>query len=425
METMDKDFNDVFVLFATVSIVVHLFSTWLDYRQLKTYQSTRFTNETQQLFNVNESKFMESKSYIIEKMKFSIVSEWADFCFRMIFIYNRFYERIFDWVEFNIPLPFYFQISIVTIFVITSNFLILGLFNSWYGTFVIEQKYNFNNTTYFLFFTDTLKKLAISSITIFFLIPAIFYLIEFCELNYIYLWLFVIVTGYQILMTLIYPILIEPLFNKLEPLKDDELKTKIIGLSQSVHFPFPAEQIFTINNSKRSNHSNVYVTGFFGKKRIVIYDTMLNNLEYTHNEILSIIAHELGHWVNNDIYLQFLITLLIGFIESVLQQYFLTDELSRLILSSKYAMISALIVSPLSIIRPLFTNWFSRRCETNADLFSCRLGYNSDLQSALIKLNKQNKQLLTSDDWLFSLYHHSHPSLTERLNHLKRVKKFD
>jgi STE24 endopeptidase len=167
------------------------------------------------------------------------------------------------------------------------------------------------------------------------------------------------------------------------------------------------------------------VTGFFGKKRIVIYDTMLSESKYTHDEILSIIAHELGHWVNNDIYHQFSIALLIGLVESLLQQYFLSDELSKIIISSKYAMISALIVSPLSILRPLFTNWFSRRCETNADLFSCRLGYNYDLQSALIKLNKQNKQLLTSNDWLFSLFHHSHPSLLERVDHIKSLKKYD
>jgi STE24 endopeptidase len=422
---MDKDFYDVFALFASVSILVHLFSTWLDYRQLLKYQNTRFTDETQQLFNIDESKFIESKSYTIEKMRFSILSEWTDFCFKMIFIYYRFYEMIFEWVEINIPLPFYFQISVVTILITLFNFLILGLFKSWYGTFVIEQKYKFNNMTYYLFFTDIIKQLAISNTVIFFLVPAIFYLIEFCQLNYIYIWLFVIVTGFQIVMTFVYPILIEPLFNKLEPLKDNELKTKIIELSKSVHFASPSEQIFTIDSSKRSNHSNVYVTGFFGKKRIVIYDTMLSESKYTHDEILSIIAHELGHWVNNDIYHQFSIALLIGLVESLLQQYFLSDELSKIIISSKYAMISALIVSPLSILRPLFTNWFSRRCETNADLFSCRLGYNYDLQSALIKLNKQNKQLLTSNDWLFSLFHHSHPSLLERVDHIKSLKKYD
>lgn len=431
---MEQDFLIIFYIYASVSFIVHLFSTWLNFRQMKIYQSTKFTDEIKQLFEVEESKFNESKQYIIEKMWFSFVFDWIEYLFKMNLIYYRWHEVTFEWVKTTVPMPFYFQVATVTILITLFNFFVLGLFRSWYATFVIEQKYEFNNTTYFTFLTDIIKGILISNLIVFLFVPAIFYTIDYLELKLIFIWLFVITTAFQILMTFIYPIIIEPLFNKLKPLEKSELRDKIIDLATSVNFTSNAsptlsqkEQIFTIDSSRRSNHSNVYVTGLFGKKRIVIYDTMLNKEKqnFSDDEILSIIAHELGHWVNNDIYYQFLISLFFGLFESILQQYYLSDAIHKIIISSRFSMLSALLLSPFSIIKPLFCNWFSRRCETQADFFSCQLGFNVHLQSALTLLNKQNKQLLTNNDWLFSIFHHSHPTLTERLNFLKSLKKYE
>lgn len=438
----DQDWYFVFYAFTCVSFFVHLFSTFVDLCQIKKIQSSRFTDDLGTLFQTNEKSFNESKSYSLETMKTSLIFEWIDFIYKIMFIYCGMYERTLSWVEMNtsfISLPFYFQVALSSSIQINIHYFLIDLFKTWYYTFIIEERYHFNNTTRTIFILDCVKTFLIQNTILLLLIPMILYPIDYFEIKLIFIWIFVFSVGFQILMTFLYPVLIEPLFNKLVPLESGQLKQKIIELSHSVSFVSPVDHIFTIDNSKRSNHENVYVTGLFGKKRIVIFDSLLNNAtqdetsetdvslikKYKDDEILSIVAHELGHWVNNDIYWQFLLSIVFGLCEKMAQQYFISDDLIEILISSKYAMLLALISSPFSIIQTLIHNWFSRRCETNADTFSCQKGYSSSLQSALVKLNKSNKSMQIEHYWLYSLFHHSHPTLIERLDHIKSLKKFE
>lgn len=142
MNSEQPDFEFIFVIFATVSTLVHLFSSWLDFRQLKVYRSSQFTDEIQNLFDVNETKFNEAKSYAMEKMIFSMIFEWIEFVFKLHFIYFKTYEMGFRWVQEHVSLPFYFQASTLTILITLFTFITLGLFKSWYSQFYFSNRTN-------------------------------------------------------------------------------------------------------------------------------------------------------------------------------------------------------------------------------------------------------------------------------------------
>jgi STE24 endopeptidase len=162
---------------------------------------------------------------------------------------------------------------------------------SLYFTFVIEQKHGFNKSTLGTFLMDKIK-----TILLIFLIGGPFlagfiYLIDNHRQNFaFYVWIFVF--SFQLFFYTIFPTFIQPLFNKFEPLPEGELKTKIDELAKKIKFPL--KKIFVIDGSKRSSHSNAYFFGLFNNKRIVLYDTLLE--QCNTQEILAILGHELGHW---------------------------------------------------------------------------------------------------------------------------------
>lgn len=156
---------------------------------------------------------------------------------------------------------------------------------SLYYTFVLEEKYGFNKQTLALFFQDLVKSLLLGAVIGLPLIAAVIYITKAFTNFYIYLWAFMVV--FQLIMITIYPTLIQPLFNKFTPLSEGELKDMIYALAKSVKFPLN-KTIFVIDGSKRSAHSNAYMYGFFNNKRLVLFDTLLE--QTSHEETLAVIG---------------------------------------------------------------------------------------------------------------------------------------
>jgi STE24 endopeptidase len=178
-------------------------------------------------------------------------------------------------------------------------------------------------------------------------------------------------------------------------------------------------EIFVIDGSRRSNHSNAYFYGLFKKKRIVLYDTLLKQANTP--EIISILAHELGHWYNNHIYKQLIINqghlfLLFFLFSKMISNQNLYQSFG---FDSKPVIIGFIlflfIYGPIDHIFGFFQNFMSRMNEFEADSYSKKLGFSSDLKSALIKLHTENLGNVNPDSW-YSTYHYSHPPLVERLN---------
>eukprot|EP00455_Lapot_gusevi_P044129 TRINITY_DN5463_c0_g2_i4.p1 TRINITY_DN5463_c0_g2~~TRINITY_DN5463_c0_g2_i4.p1 ORF type:complete len:264 (-),score=89.89 TRINITY_DN5463_c0_g2_i4:37-828(-) len=241
---------------------------------------------------------------------------------------------------------------------------------------------------------------------------------------YIFVWLFLLVVQFAAMW--IYPTLIQPCFNTVKPIEDGPLRQQIELLAQSVQYPL--KKLFEIDGSTRSSHSNAYLFGFCGNKRIVLYDTLIQ--QNTPEEIVAVVGHELGHWkLSHTIKM-----LVIGQVHSLVMLWLFGFMLHSEALFSSFGFTSQrpvligfalfeLVWSPLSHVLSFAMNLLSRFHEFQADAFAQELGYGKHLKSALIKLSKENKSNYNPDVW-YSTYHYSHPPLIERLRAIDALENF-
>ncbi len=279
-----------------------------------------------------------------------------------------------------------------------------------YGTFVIEEKFGFNKTKAVTFIGDKIKSWLLGAI-----IGGGLLLFIMWAWNETGNWFWLIVMGgisiFMIFMTMFYSRLIVPLFNKQSPLEDGDLKDAIVGFSEKAGFQI--DNIFVIDGSKRSTKANAYFSGMGSKKRIVLYDTLIKEL--AEEEIVAVLAHEVGHYKLKHV----IIGLIISLVQSGLMIWLLSVAISRPELSlaigasspSFYMGIVAfgLLFSPISTVIGIFTNIISRKHEYQADAFATSYGYGNALIVGLVKLSVASLSNLTPH-WLyvFSIIHIQH-----------------
>ncbi|QKQ24100.1 M48 family metallopeptidase [Candidatus Ruthia endofausta] len=291
-----------------------------------------------------------------------------------------------------------------------------------YRTFVLEQKFGFNQTDVKTFIMDLLKGTLLMLIIGLPLIYAILYLMgAMGGYWWIYVWL--VLTGFSLLMFWLYPTYIAPIFNQFKPLDNAELKTKINNLLKRTGFK--SDGVFVMNGSKRSSHGNAYFTGIGKNKRIVFFDTLLKSM--SDDEVQAILAHELGHFHHKHIRKHMFNSFAISLFSLTLLGYLINqDWFFHGLGISHPSNHTALILFTLTI--PVFSffiapinNYLSRRHEFEADLFAAKHTNADDLISSLVKLYKDNAATLTPD-YLYSAFHDSHPSASIRINQLKTYK---
>ncbi len=296
---------------------------------------------------------------------------------------------------------------------------------SLYHTFVLEEKFGFNKSTFKLYLVDTLKSTALSLVIGAPLLGALLWFLENSGQNW-WVYAFILIVAFQMLMLIIYPIFLAPLFNKFKPLEEGELKTRLMALAKKANFS--AQDIYVMDGSRRSAHSNAYFTGFGKFRRIVLYDTLVNQL--TVDELESVLAHEMGHYKKGHIYKMLGTSILfmgIGlFVFSkaiewpVLYRTFgFTGDVNEI----KYVglfLASIIFPSFIFLLSPLM-KYRSRKQEFEADAFAKeQRGDSETLENALLKLAEKNLSNLTPHAW-YSAYHYSHPSLFERIQALKNA----
>ena len=291
-----------------------------------------------------------------------------------------------------------------------------------YQTFVIEQRFGFNKMTLKLWLADLLKSTVLGA-AIGLPVAALILFLMGATGRYWWLWAWCVWMALNLLLLVLYPTFIAPLFNKFKPLDDEALKARVTALMQRCGFA--AKGLFVMDGSKRSAHANAYFTGFGAAKRVVFYDTLLAKL--SPGEVDAVLAHELGHFKHKHILKRiaglFALSLagfaLLGWLSD--QPWFYTGLGVRPNLqgpNDALALLLFLMAVPLFsfFISPLFAQ-LSRRHEFEADAYAIEQTSGHDLSSALLKLYEDNASTLTPDP-LFVRFYYSHPPASERLARL-------
>jgi STE24 endopeptidase len=301
---------------------------------------------------------------------------------------------------------------------------VIGIPFDLYHTFVLEKKYGFSTITWKLWLTDLVKSVLISAILMGILLSAFMSFILYLPQSW-WFWAWIFFTAFEILLLWLFPVVISPLFNKYEPIKDEELKGKITSLLSKVGLK--AKGIFQVDEGKRSTHTNAYFTGIGKTKRIVLYDTLLAS--HSHDEILAVLAHEIGHWKKKHILKQLIFMIAASLIGFYLIYFIInwpalygafglkqTPIYAGLLLVSLYFSCIGFFFSPIGA-------WISRRYEREADQMAHELtGTSEPMINALKRLAKDNLSNLHPHP-IYVWFYYSHPPLLERIAYLNAMDK--
>jgi len=400
-----------------ILIADFIFERWLDYLNTSNW-SAELPPELLGIYN--EEKYQKSQEYEKATYRFTVVTASLGFiAFLLIFATGG-----FGWLDGIIRTRVSHPIYIALLF-----FAFLGIVTeigslpfSWYDTFVIEAKFGFNKTTQRIFFLDLIKSLILGAIIggiILYLIVWIYIIAG--ALFWIYS-LFVI-TAFSVLMLLFYSSIIVPLFNKQTPLVDGDLKNAIRAFSQKAGFML--DNVYVIDGSKRSSKANAYFTGLGRKKRIVLYDTLISELDT--KEIVAVLAHEIGHYkkhhVLTGLFFSLMTTAVMLYIFSLVSSYPpFTQVLGSYIPSFHLSIISfGILYTPLSLVFGFGQHYISRKNEYQADRFAAEMYNGEFLASALKKLSVNNLSNLTPHPF-YVFFQYSHPTLLQRLKKLAEIK---
>ena len=369
---------------------------------------------------LDSNKYLEAADYAIEKEKLALASTFYDFILFILWIGFG-----LSYLDSLVQIDSYLlkAIVFVDLFIIINWILTLPF--ELYSTFKLNKKYEFSNITPALFIKDTIKTGVLFLVFGSLVIAGISFIIN----NFPSWWIFgfVFIFAVIILINMLYPVIRDKMFDKFEKLKDKELEEKIEKLLDEVGFK--SSGVFSVDASKRDNRLNAYFGGLGSTKRVVLFDTLVEKL--THNELLAVLGHELGHFKNGDILKNIGI---MGFVMFVFFAIFgnLSDELflGLNLQNEPYAIITVfLIFSPiLSFFLMPLISLISRHNEYAADSFGSNLATKEDLVTALLKLANENKSFPLSHP-LYIFFYYSHPPLIERFKelgydvHTKEFKK--
>lgn len=434
-------------IIAGITVGKFAFETYLTYRQYRVLSRKKLPQVLEN--EIDDATFLKSEEYSRAKARFSVVVDVYELVQKLIFIKFDAFPRLWNFsVQVaNVLLPGNFKAvstvaqSLCFLSMLTNMSTVVDLPTSYYQHFVLEEKFGFNKLTIKLWVTDMFKSVALSHALGGPILYGFLKIFEKFETNFLwYICLFVFVV--QILAMTLIPVYIMPLFNKFTPLEDGELKTSIETLAKRVGFPL--DQIFVIDGSKRSSHSNAYFTGLpYMSKRIVLFDTLVN--ESSVDEITAVLAHEIGHWqkkhiMNMVVFSQVHIFVIFSLFTGVYRNLSLYNDFGFFIGTSDSLLSSTTkvftpewpiivgfmlfsdLLTPMECFMQFIMSLVSRLHEYQADTYAKGLGLSKNLCQALINLQIKNLSTMNVDP-LYSSYHYSHPTLPERLTNLGYVSE--
>jgi STE24 endopeptidase len=319
-------------------------------------------------------------------------------------------------------LPVPYGDGILFCFIIGFVFSVASLPTDLYATFRLEARFGFNKTTGKLYFIDKLKGLVLGILIGGPFLFIILWLMDAAGSLW-WIWAFAFIAGFQVLMVVIYPALIAPLFNKFEPLREGEFRDRILALAEKIGFK--TSGIYSMDGSKRSAHSNAYFTGIGRAKRIVLFDTLLEQMTIDQGE--AVLAHEMGHYKMKHIRRMLIVQavfLFVGlYVLSLLLNYEPLFAAFGLASPSGHGglVLFSLLSGPATFYLGPLMNLLSRKHEYEADRFAVEtLHESTPMEQALVNLTVKNLSNLTPHPW-YSAYHYSHPTPTERIGAIRAL----
>jgi len=407
----------IFWIIIAILVLDFLFENYLEYLNTKR-MGTKLPDELQGVYD--EEKYARQQAYQKENHRFGMIT--GTFSFLVILAMFAFYGfAIVDSIAWNLTSHailaalLFFGIIMLASDVINIPF-------SVYDTFVIEEKYGFNKTTPKTFVLDHIKGWVLGAVIGGGLLALVIFIYQKTQ-NMFWIYAWAVVAVFSIFMALFYSNIIVPLFNRQTPLEEGELRTAIQNFAKKAGFRL--DNIYVINGSKRSTKANAYFTGLGAKKRIVLYDTLIEEMET--DEIVAVLAHEIGHYKKKHITQGLLISLIqTGIVLFIFSLLIDNQNLSMALGVGEPNFHIGLVAfgilySPVSFVLGIFMNMLSRKNEFQADAFAAQHYKPEALASALKKLSQKNLSNLTPHP-LYVFFNYSHPPLLERLKHLKSIK---
>ena len=413
-----------------IMFLIQIFEIYIKYRQYRRLGESRPIPKELISLGLDKLKYEESQKYQLAKIKFKIILNITKNAMSLLFLYfdlNPLQYNISRKLCTSIPLIkfnpdneygplFYF------IFFELISEEIIDLPFELYETFVLEEKFGFNKTTLNTFIKDQIKTFILFLI----ILPIVISLLVYVIIKggkYFYIFTEICAIILMFIFMWVYPNIIQPLFNKFKELEEGDLKNGILDLAKRVNYPL--KKIYEMDASQRSSHSNAYLFGFWKNKRIVLFDTLIKNLE--NKEIEGVLGHEFGHWAKWHSIILLFISFTNIFIIFYLLQFFI-NEIPIFIsfgFEQKSVFIGLylffLIYSPVTFFINAIQNYIVRIIEYQADKYSYELGYGDYLKKALIKLSESNKSDLDPDP-LYSIINYSHPILVERIRAINKYQ---
>lgn len=405
----------LFCLFA----VITAFTYWL--RHINLQHLKRHGYKVPEGFEgaVDEEKLRSSSAYTFDSSRLGLWDSLFDNVILVFFLFGGVIAAYDRYVSAMSASPI---ISAIIFFLLlTWGSTLLGIPFDLYGTFRIEARYGFNTTTPRLWITDFFKSQAIGGVLLVFLIGVVFWLIGWSPRNW-WLWVWGFMALFGLFMMFISPYVIEPLFNKFEPVTEAGLEDEIRIMMEKADLK--VGRVMQMDASRRSRHSNAYFTGIGKVKRIVLFDTLIKQM--SHGEIVAVLAHEIGHWKKGHIWKRLLWAETLALAGSWISFKLLAwpglpgllglpSDISLAAKMVVLGFVSSLVLFPLGP----FSAWRSRCHEREADRFAADLtGRPQDLASAMVKLSVENLSNLFPHP-LYAAFYYSHPPAVERVRTLR------
>ncbi len=406
----------VFLVIFVVNVLFRWLLTYINVRHLHLHG-----HNVPDVFKgeIDEATLSKMSDYTADTSRFGSIEHFIDDIVTLVILLSGFLPLL---VSIILSYKINFILSGLIFFgVLALLSSVLDIPFSLYSTFVIEKKYGFSTMTVRMWITDFLKSLIISAVLMGILLGAMLALMRYAEHSW-WFWVWIFFSLFQLLMIWLYPVLIAPLFNKFEPVRDEALKEDIISLMAKVGLK--AKGVFQVDAGKRSKHTNAYFTGLGKTKRIVLFDTLLNS--HSADEILSVLAHEAGHWKKKHIMKQLVFTEAISLAAFYLVYRLIdwpllyqTFGFSERLPYAGLLLVAALLGPVTFFLTPVGAA-VMRMFEREADDYCLNLiGTVKPMVSALKRLAKDNLANLHPHP-LYAWFYYSHPPLAERIARLQQ-----
>ncbi len=367
----------------------------------------------------NEEEYAKSQAYQKARSRFGFLTSAFSTSVTLVVLYFGGFGYLDQFLTPYVSDPILKSLAFFGVLFILSD--IVNTPFSYYSTFVIEERFGFNKTTLKLFVIDKLKGYLLTIILGGLIGYALLWIVH--ELgNDFWIYALILISGVMLFMNLFYTSLFLPLFNKLTPLEDGPLKDKINAYAEKVSFPL--DNIYVIDGSKRSTKANAFFSGLGKKKKIVLYDTLINN--HSEEELVAVLAHEVGHFKKKHI----ISGLVLGIVQMAVTLFVMSllifnEQLSIALggneLSIHLNFIAfGLLYTPISRLTGLFMNMLSRKNEYEADEFAATTYEAKPLMEALKNLSVSSLSNLTPHP-LYVKAHYSHPTLLQRLEAMEKL----